>query len=575
MRQFKWFFIFTLICLIVSATAGQIYPYFPAKIYDIAAGQGSHSPTYWSDMLFLALSGFFIALIKTGGYECSFFIMAKFLPPMRTIIISDIFSHVNKLSAAYFNDEMSGRIATKFSQLEKSVNEFFMTFWNAADGLLWILVTFCILSFISLYFLPPLLLWLFFICLTAKHLGKKRLELGKETGKKESLVNGIVVDSITNYNEVRSFANFRFEQINLLKHLKALRRADGHEQKMKAYIHLTQNLLTVFSMLLFFLLSLTIFKSGRITTAEFIYATTLLANLSFIVFGMTWTYNNVSRLLGTMQSALDTLAAEPEISDKPGAKKFAANKISIVFDNAGFKYKGKRRIFKNLNISIKAGEKIGLVGHSGAGKSTLIRLLDRCYDVDSGAIKINGTDIRDITQESLHRHIAVIPQDISLFNRSLKENIRYGKTNATEEDIVKAAKQASADKFIELLPKKYDTIVGERGVILSGGERQRIAIARAILKNAPILIFDEATSALDSDSEKNIQRSLSRLMKNKTVLAIAHRLSTLREMDRILVLEKGKIIEEGSHASLLRKKGAYYKLYKMQSDGFISTSNLS
>ncbi len=569
-RQFKWFFIFMLFCLIISQSSGQVYPYFVAKIFDTAASQTA-SPTYWEDLVRLTLIGFAFGLIKIAGYECSFFIMAKFLPPVKTIIISDIFKHVNKLSTAYFNDEMSGRIATKFSQLEKSVIESFMTFWNAADAVLWIIVTFCILSFISIYFMTALIIWMFLIGYAVKYLGKKRLELGRETSKQESLANGVVVDSIANYNEVKSFANFRFEQLNLLKHLKTLRKADSREQIMKARIHLTQNLLTVFSMLGFIFLTLAVFKKGSINTTEFIYATSLFMNLSFIVFGMTWTYSNVSRILGSMQSALDTLAVEPEIIDKPGAKTLKTAKASISFEHVSFGYKGKRKIFDDLNIEIKAGEKIGLVGHSGAGKSTLIKLVDRYYDVKSGAIKINGTDIRDFSQESLHQHIAIIPQDISLFNRSLKENIRYGKTNATEEEIIKAAQKASADIFIDLMPKKYDTVVGERGVVLSGGERQRIAIARAILKNAPILIFDEATSALDSHSEQHIQKSLGRLMKNKTVIAIAHRLSTLREMDRILVFEKGKIIEEGSHTSLLRQKGAYYKLYKMQSDGFVAS----
>lgn len=231
-------------------------------------------------------------------------------------------------------------------------------------------------------------------------------------------------------------------------------------------------------------------------------------------------------------------------------------------------------MFDNINVSVRPGEKIGLVGHSGAGKSTFVKLLARYFDISSGAIKINGIDIREITQDSLHRLISTIPQDVCLFNRTLFENIKYGRTNAAEEDVCQAAEKAGADVFIKAFPKAYMTKVGERGVVLSGGERQRIAIARAILKNAPILIFDEATSALDSESEKHIQKSLSALMKDKTVIAVAHRLSTLREMDRILVLDKGKIVEEGTHLGLLRKKGMYYKLYNMQADGFVGAAKL-
>lgn len=567
-KQFKWFFLFMILGFIVSHAGEQLATYFSARLIAFAAGETA-APDYWHSLIFYAFIVFGAGLIRLLGFEASFFLMAHFLPAAKTIIVSDIFQHVNKLSTAYFNDEMSGRVATKFAQLEKSVIEAFRTFGNVCDNFLWAVITIGILSFIDIRFLAALTIWLFLIGYAAKCLGKKRLELSRETGKEESLANGVVVDSLANYSEVKSFANFRFEQLNLLKYLKLLRKADSREQKMKAWIHLTQNLLTTFSMLGFMLLSLAIFKSGAISTTEFIYAISLFTHLSFMVFGMTWIYSNISQLLGSMQSALDTLSAEPEIVDKPGALKLKADKAEIMFEDVDFHYRGKRKIFNKLNLKIKAGEKVGIVGPSGAGKSTLIKLTDRCFDINKGAIKINGIDIRDITQESLHRHIAIIPQDISLFNRSLKENIRYGKTSATTEEIINAARQASADIFIEAMPRKYDTVVGERGVVLSGGERQRIAIARAILKNAPILIFDEATSALDSYSEQHIQKSLKLLMKNKTVIAIAHRLSTLREMDRILVFDKGKIIEEGTHETLLKKKGMYYKLYNMQANGFM------
>ncbi len=272
-----------------------------------------------------------------------------------------------------------------------------------------------------------------------------------------------------------------------------------------------------------------------------------------------------------MSSALETLAVEPEIVDRPGARDLPLRKSKIVFDRVSFGYNGNNPLFRNLSVEIGAGEKVGLVGLSGSGKSTFVKLISRYYDVTGGAVRINGHDIREVTQNSLHRNIAVIPQDVCLFNRTLAENIRYGKTNASDRQVQTAAQKAFADIFIREFPDGYQTKVGDRGVILSGGERQRIAIARAILKNAPILIFDEATSALDSESERHIQKSLANLMKGKTVLAIAHRLSTLREMDRILVFDKGRIIENGSHEQLLRQKGRYYKLFTMQVDGFVGS----
>lgn len=226
-------------------------------------------------------------------------------------------------------------------------------------------------------------------------------------------------------------------------------------------------------------------------------------------------------------------------------------------------------MFANFNLKIAPGEKIGLVGRSGSGKSTLIKLLSRYYDVQGGQICIDGQDIREVTQESLRKNIALIPQDPSLFNRTIMENIRYGNLQAGDEEVFEAARKAYIHDYILTLPQGYQSKVGERGVMLSGGERQRIAIARAILKNAPVLVLDEATSALDSESEHYIQEALRDLMKGKTVIAIAHRLSTLKEMNKIVVMEKGKIVEEGSHATLLRKKGAYYNFYKMQSAGFL------
>ena len=234
------------------------------------------------------------------------------------------------------------------------------------------------------------------------------------------------------------------------------------------------------------------------------------------------------------------------------------------FNNITYHYNNKENLFEKFNLKIKSGEKVGLVGHSGSGKSTLIKLLVRYYDVTGGKIIVGGEDIKQVRQESLRAKIAVIPQDTTLFNRTIMENIRYGNVYASDADVIKAAKMAYADEFIRELPHGYNSKVGERGVMLSGGERQRIAIARAILKDAPILILDEATSALDSESERYIQKSLKKLMRGKTVIAIAHRLSTLKEMDRLVVMDKGKIVEEGAHDELLSHRGAYYHFYQIQ-----------
>jgi ABC-type multidrug transport system fused ATPase/permease subunit len=259
-----------------------------------------------------------------------------------------------------------------------------------------------------------------------------------------------------------------------------------------------------------------------------------------------------------------------EIKDTPIAKDVDITEGKITFQNVNYAFNETRSVLDNLNVEIEAGEKVALVGASGAGKTTFIRLILRFYDVTSGHIQIDGNDIQHITLDSLRENVSLVPQDPLLFHRTIKENIRYGRPNATDKEVERAAQLAHCSEFIDVLPNRYDTYVGERGIKLSGGERQRVAIARAILKNAPILILDEATSSLDSHSESLIQDALDTLMKGKTTIVIAHRLSTIRKMDRIIVLEEGKVLEEGSHATLIKKEGSLYrKLWDLQAGGFL------
>ena len=567
-RIFKLLVVSVLALNFLSQLCGQVYPLYLAKIYSTAAGEVG-TPDYWDKIVGFALAAFVLGLGKVIFFDVTMFIAARILPQVRTLVIRDSFDYVNRHSIAYFTQEMSGNISNKVTQLNTGVLDGFNEFMMSTSMVMYVLIAIGILSFMNVWFFAAMMLWLALIVLVSWKLGQKRSALSRETNRRQSLANGAIVDSLANYSEIKSFANFRFERLNLIKHLRILRRAENVEQKAKAWIHLAQNLFAVVSMLGFMFLSIWIFRRGAIDTTGFIYANSLFAMIAGMVFQLTWVYSNVMRIHGQLKSALDTLAVEPGLKDRPNAADLRAVKAEIEFDGVSFAYAGRENLFENLNLTIKAGEKVGLVGHSGSGKSTFIKLIARYYDTTAGSIKVNGTDIRDVRQDSLHRLISAIPQDVCLFNRSLFDNIRYGRTNATEEEIYLAARQAGADEFIRAFPGGYQTKVGDRGVVLSGGERQRIAIARAILKNAPILVFDEATSALDSQSEKHIQKSLVRLMKNKTVIAIAHRLSTLREMDRILVFDKGRIVEQGTHLNLLRKKGLYYKLYNMQVDGFM------
>jgi ATP-binding cassette subfamily B protein len=272
---------------------------------------------------------------------------------------------------------------------------------------------------------------------------------------------------------------------------------------------------------------------------------------------------------GTVNQALKLLELPVEIQDKPNAEQLSVTRGEITFEHVRFHYKGAEALFENKSITIFPGEKVGLVGYSGSGKTTFVNLILRLFEVDKGSIKIDGQDIRDVTQDSLRANISLIPQDPILFHRTLMENIRYGRLSASNEEVIEASRKANAHDFIALLPQGYETYVGERGVKLSGGQRQRIAIARAILKNAPILILDEATSQLDSITENVIQESILELMKDKTTLVVAHRLSTLLSMDRIIVFDKGNIVEDGTHNELLAQGGLYKTLWEAQIGGFL------
>jgi ATP-binding cassette subfamily B protein len=312
-----------------------------------------------------------------------------------------------------------------------------------------------------------------------------------------------------------------------------------------------------------------LWAGGRMTVGEFAMA----ASMSLLIIeqarGLSRKFLDFFEYLGNVSDGVGIIVRPHEVRDAPDARALLPRGGEIVFEHVGFAYSEGRPVFAGLDLRIRAGEKVGFVGYSGSGKSTLLNLLLRLFDVQHGRILIDGADIAGVTQDSLRRSIAMIPQDPLLFHRSLLENIRYGRLDASDEEVVAAARRAHADEFIRATEQGYDSLVGERGIKLSGGQRQRIALARAILKDAPILLLDEATSALDSVTERHIQDSLRELMADKTVLVIAHRLSTLARLDRIVVFHEGRVIEDGTHAALLEAGGHYARMWAMQAGGFL------
>ena len=320
--------------------------------------------------------------------------------------------------------------------------------------------------------------------------------------------------------------------------------------------------------------ALWLWRAGEVGTGAVAAVTAMALRVNGMSHWIMWQMASLFENIGTVQDGMATLTRVAKVQDAPGAPALHVTRGEVEFDNVSFNYNGERQVIDGLSLKVRPGEKIGLVGRSGAGKSTLINLLLRFYDVDSGHIRIDGQDIAQVTQDSLRSAIGMVTQDTSLLHRSIRDNIAYGRPDATDAEIRNAAIHAQAEEFIRQLSDPhgrtgYDTLVGERGVKLSGGQRQRIAIARVMLKNAPILLLDEATSALDSEVEAAIQESLDVMMEGKTVIAIAHRLSTIAAMDRLIVMDQGRIIEEGTHAALLARNGTYARLWRHQSGGFL------
>jgi ATP-binding cassette subfamily B protein len=420
-------------------------------------------------------------------------------------------------------------------------------------------------------FVALLLLFSIFYIVSAMFVTRPVRSLGAKQAAAESIQTGYLADAITNVMAIKSFARSSFEKQRFAGATDTthgwLLRLMSASQKQQSYFSVVISMISA--------LSLTMAVIGIVVLKANFATVFLILNYTANVVGQLFTFSNTSlrnynRAFGDASEMTKILGMQPTVLDPIDPEPVRIKKGVIEFQDVTFQHEGSAdALFQNLNLKIADGEKIGLVGHSGSGKTTFTRLLLRFSDVDSGNILIDGQDIAHIRQEDLHTNIAYVPQEPLLFHRSLRENIAYGKPEASQKQIAEVAEQAHATEFIDQLPIGYDTLVGERGVKLSGGQRQRVAIARAMLKNAPILVLDEATSALDSESEVLIQDALWKLMEGRTAIVIAHRLSTIQHMDRIIVLEEGKIVEQGSHKELLRRKGTYAKLWAHQSGGFI------
>lgn len=486
---------------------------------------------------------------------------------LRELLLSNLLRH----SHEYFHDRFSGELVNKlgnvnqaFSNLmwDRFINGFVPT--GAA-----ILSSLVILGGIDINLSAILLVATITLILAVRFLGHYVGNASAHLADTESAISGQVVDTITNISSVKGFASGAYE-MGLLRAIqrpfvKAYQRSLLWQNIFWGVFNFATNVLII--IMIWYLIAH--WSTGQYSTGDIAVCILILWDMWERLANFSYQLTLVSGDLGRMQSALNEFVVPIGVQDRDNAAELVVPHGQITFDRMGFTYQSGHRVFDDFQLVIPPAQKIGIVGLSGAGKTTLCHLLMRNYDVTSGIIAIDGQDIAGVTQDSLRRNIAVIPQDPSLFHRSLYENILYGRPEASEAEVMAAAKAAQAHDFILATPEGYNTLVGERGVKLSGGQRQRIAIARAILKDAPILILDEATSALDSDTERLIQTALDTAMQGRTTLVVAHRLSTLAHMDRLIVMQNGRIVEDGTQAELMALDGAFAHLWSLQAGGFL------
>ena len=548
---------------------------FLGNLVDFLAG--AERETFWSDHLWWFIGVGLLVLVVMPCTELlhegltNQGIMGNF--PMRIRWLAH--RYVLRQSMSFFQEDFAGRVATKVMQTALAVREV-------------VALTTEVFVYVGVYFIgalvlfaqndlrlmAPLALWALAYAATMRYFIPRMKAVAKEQADARSDVTGRIVDSYTNVQTVKLFAHAAREEGYVRDSMTPFMDTVHRQFRLVTWLNLTLEILNGALLAAVGLVGIWLWTGEAVTAGAVALAVGLVLRLKGMSHWVMWEMASLFENIGTVQDGLETIALEHELVDRPAAPALAIGDGAIAFDHVRFHYGKEGGVLDDLSLSIAPGEKIGLVGPSGAGKSTVVNLLLRFYDTEAGRILIDGQDIAGVTQESLRAAIGLVSQDTSLLHRSVRDNIRYGRPDATEAEIMAAVEAAKAASFVPDLADRagrtgLDAHVGERGVKLSGGQRQRIAIARVILKDAPILVLDEATSALDSEVEAAIQDSLTGLMAGKTVIAIAHRLSTIAAMDRLIVMDRGRIVEQGGHEALLAAGGLYARLWARQSGGFL------
>ena len=568
-KPYKWYVVALFFTALYWGVNNALSPYVLKLIIDkVAAFEGDKTQIFTAITPYVTL---YIVLWVLIAVDMRFldWVRMRLFPSLRYDVINSMFTYLNQHSHRYFQNNFAGSLANKIMDMMSGMVTIFSTLDDGFAQCIAILIAIISMLLVNPVFSLFLGLWVVaFLVITAMYFKPIR-DQSNYFATAKSTVMGKVVDSVSNVANLRLFSRHAYENQLIQEAVQDTVDKDRAMQRtiLKMRIFWDVSIIVLIGGNLYLLVSM--YSKNQVTIGDFSFIISLSISIFYNLWYLAGQFVTFAEELGKCKQALTIISALNEVRDQSNAKVLQVTKGKIEFDDVTFHYDEGAHLFNNKNVIIPSGQKVGLVGLSGSGKSTFVNLILRLFDVESGKIWIDGQDICQVTQESLRENIAMIPQDVSLFHRTLMENIRYGRIDATDEEVIDASKGAHCHEFISQLTEGYDSLVGERGIKLSGGQRQRIAIARALLKNAPILILDEATSALDSLTEKLIQDSLHALMQGRTTIVIAHRLSTLSEMDRILVFDKGQIVEDGSHKDLIKAKGHYSRMWAMQAGGFM------
>lgn len=568
-KPYKRYALFLIIFSVILGFNGFINSYLIKIIIDALVNL--ENPKMLLDAVFWpALFTFLHMEIYNISWRAIDYVRLKSVPLIKSNIITHAFDYIHGQSMDFFTQSPSGVVTNNIHILSENIDLISKAvFIRLTRAITQIIIAFVSMYFIHPYFAAILIFWTcVFIGISFKF-SRKILSVAGHYAKSQSQLSGILTDSICNFANVKLFAQAQTELRNLGLALSKLQESYRSKEWFLIKLHYVQGLsITILvGFMIYTLLYLRI--NNQVTIGDFAFILSLSLYVVECVWSLTEYVDQINDSVGMCKQALKAIYTPVTIKDLKNAKPLVVKDGKIIFDKVHFQYNDAISLFHDLSVSIEPKQKIGLVGYSGAGKSTFINLLLRLYDTNSGNILIDGQNIQNITQDSLRKSISLIPQDPFLFHRSIMENIRYGNPDASDNEVISATKKAQIHEFINSLPQKYSTLVGDRGIKLSGGQRQSIALARVILKNSPILILDEATSQLDSLTEFAIQEVLTEFANDKTTIVIAHRLSTLLKMDRILVFDKGMIVGEGTHQELLKSCTLYSKLWNTQTGNII------